>query len=299
MAQSILDYSSNFLTMWEHLEDRDKYRLQPGAWAEVRTRSLGGLYPGTISTCPYCVAVMETIHRSRNQWNADNNRGDEKIAFYFCRQCGYWSVEQEWNNKCTAGYYGEDYERICHNRATLKEFDVQSQVIPTETLKREVTKNPKLMYQISPHKMEDLIQQVFKDFYHCDVEHCGKSHDGGVDLFVLDAEKPILVQVKRRENPNAVEPVSLIRDLLGAMFIKDSKRGVFVSTADKFSVPSQKLRNELLTKGKLDYFELINFHRLSEILTLTGKNKNHPWLSVFNELHTETFIHEIHIEQYF
>jgi hypothetical protein len=285
--------------MWEYLEDRDKYRLQPREWGDVRAKSLEGLYAAQISTCPYCAIVMKTIHRSKNHWNADNNRGEENIAFYYCLECGYWSVEQEWNNECTYGYYGEDYERICHNRATLKEFDLQRHVIPTETLKREVTKNPKLMYQISPKKMEDLIQQVFKDFYRCDVEHCGKSHDGGVDLFVLDADKPILVQVKRRENPNAVEPVSLIRDLLGAMFINNSKRGVFVSTADKFSFPSHKLRNELLTKGKLDYFELINFSRLSEILALTGKNQSQPWLSVFNELHKETYIHEIHLEQYF
>ena len=61
MTQAILDYSCNFLTMWEYLEDRDKYRLQPREWGDVRAKSLEGLYAAQISTCPYCAIVMKTI----------------------------------------------------------------------------------------------------------------------------------------------------------------------------------------------------------------------------------------------
>jgi hypothetical protein len=49
-------------------------------------------------------------------------------------------------------------------------------------------------------------QSVFKDYFDCEVIHCGRSHDGGIDLILISADEPTVIQVKPRENPLVVEP---------------------------------------------------------------------------------------------
>lgn len=54
----------------------------------------------------------------------------------------------------------------------------------------------------------------------------------GKDLILLDGEKQTFIQVKRRTQAQKVEPVSSIRDLIGASVIGDADACVFVTTAE-------------------------------------------------------------------
>jgi len=244
---------------------------------------------------------MECIHSSYGTCQEEIYVASsfDDVQFYYCLTCGYWSVKMD--HKLDA--YHEDFTKhtrsIAEYRALLKTFEPQSNLVPMDLLEIEIKENPSILYKISPRKMEDLIAQVFKAYFHCEVIHCGKSHDGGIDLMIVDSDNPILVQVKRRENPNIVEPVNLIRELLGAMYIKSSKRGIFVSTAKKFSIESKKIRNELLETKKLDYFELIDFNRFCDILLLTSKKITKPWNDIFLHYLNTDRKELIHKSEYF
>jgi len=125
--------------------------------------------------------------------------------------------------------------------------------------------------------MEEIVQYVFSSFFDCKVIHCGKSHDGGIDLIMIESNEPILIQVKCRENKNAVESISQIRDFLGAMWIKQSKRGVFVTTADHFSNVSVETINNMVRKGLLESFELYDFKRFIGLLNISKTPKENIW----------------------
>lgn len=281
----ILDYSQNFYSK-RIFKERVKDNNKNSAKRSAKKRKLFDnqldedlLYKGSIQICPFCVKEMDCIHLSDSSSREDYDFSwSDSVGIFLCLDCGYWSHYQDHEEYNYTEENITKYTRTVGDwRAILKQFEPHSNQIPIDVLEAEIRKNPTLMYQISPYKMEDIVKQVFKDYFNCEVTHCGKSHDGGIDLLILESDNPILVQIKRRENANTVEPINLIRELLGAMFINSSKKGIFVTTANKFSKTAEKIRDELLAKKKLDYFELIDFNRFCDILNLTNKKIKKPW----------------------
>jgi len=100
------------------------------------------------------------------------------------------------------------------------------------------------LHNITGLSFEHLVQDVFKDFYNWEVTHCGKSYDGCIDLIMLDSDKFMLIQVKNRINNSKTEPVSSMRDFFGAMIINRSKKGIYVSSAEKYSGYTKKLKEK-------------------------------------------------------
>ena len=97
----------------------------------------------------------------------------------------------------------------------------------------------------------------------------GRSGDGGKDLIVLDSDEPILVQIKRRHNPNTVELLNGVREFVGTLFIENSRRGIYISTAQRFSKGSKNTIKKVLNERKLDYFEFIDYNKLCSLIDMT------------------------------
>jgi len=141
----------------------------------------------------------------------------------------------------------------------------------------EVKRKKEILYDINPYKLEEFIKSVLSDFFSCEVKHVGQTGDGGIDLIVINSDEPIMVQVKRRENPNHIELVNYIREFVGALYIKDSKKGIYVTTAKEFSKASKNVSNILLNSRKLDYFELVNFDKLISMVNINNMVTK-PWV---------------------
>lgn len=301
----ILDYSQNFITQktfklnvnYNKKNSLNRYIKRNGVFRQNLGEDF--LY-SSISHCPFCKKQMKRIHDSSRQ-HLDREVGSfkETVTFYYCTECGYWTIK---NSSNRVRYIDDEISKYTQSesvrRAILNKFEIGSNLVPLDILKSEINKRPEIMYEIAWRKMEDLVQQVFKDFFSCDVKHCGKSHDGGVDLLILDYDNPIIVQVKRHKNPNYTEPVDVVRELLGTMLIKGSTRGIFVTTAKKFSPDSEKVRNEVLEKKRVDYFELIDFDRFCAILNLTKDNLQKPWNIFCPDLDNRYLEREINIHEY-
>nr|WP_320194268.1 restriction endonuclease [uncultured Desulfobacter sp.] len=120
---------------------------------------------------------------------------------------------------------------------------------------------------ISSGKAESLVKSLLKEHLSCDVFSATanvNSPDGGIDLLVAHENGNIkcAVQVKRRIKKN-IEPVSEVRNFVGALVIEDFKKGIFVTTAEKYSSPAKKIPNKLGNRLEL---ELIDGNELFEIL---------------------------------
>ncbi len=189
-------------------------------------------------------------------WNKDKL---SYISFYFCPFCSNRTRETKQKSQvksidlfnCDCGWWGlkGDDSSFDFDASTatviysgiLKSFGIKDRDIPLHYLFKELKKNNYLINKISPYRFEEIAQYVFESYYNCNVELCGKSGDGGIDLLIVESEEPILVQVKNRENVNSTEGVSTVRDFLGAMFINNARKGIIVSTAKKFSGNSLSL----------------------------------------------------------
>jgi restriction endonuclease Mrr len=101
---------------------------------------------------------------------------------------------------------------------------------------------------MEPIAFERFVQTVLRHYFDCEVQHVGKSHDGGIDLLMVTRDEGLVpVQIKRRAYDGAVEGVAVIREFLGAMVTEGYRSGVFVSSAPTFS---RRAHNSSISNAK-------------------------------------------------
>jgi len=233
-------------------------------------------YLGATGICPFCKLRM--LIPLENPSRLGHN------TVWECPKCGWWELERVF---LSGGVEHEVAFSAVHYQACVKRFDISSAVTPTDALVDHLRKRPNAFYGIHKKKMEEVVQYVFSDFYDCEVHHCGKSHDGGIDLVMINADEPTMIQVKCRESSTAVEPISQIREFLGAMWIKKSTRGIFVSTADHYSAVSVRTIRRMLSEGTITFFDMVNFGKLTGLLESTTSPRERIW----HKLLTDNYIY--------
>lgn len=242
----------------------------------------GTLYNTNFGWCPYDNNPTKLVFDGYDPLDSPHG-GGERLKIWACDSCGYWQLDKTstwWNDLATL----EGQDRI-QKHSILRHFDIESVNIPILSLREYLKSKPNLIYKVTPKNMELLVQSVFSDFFKCEVHHCGQSHDGGVDLYFIQSDKPVFIQVKRREIPNKTEPVNTIREFLGAMMLKQAKKGYFVSTAKKFSAEAQKTAHKAERLGLIESYDLVNHKRFFEILNIVHKDVVPPWKKYIKEYH--------------
>ena len=226
-------------------------------------------------TCPFCKISIEVIHKDSQsiypEW-CDGGRYDAQDIVKQCKQCGWWKLVC---HKETTGMV--DGKSIEITNSVLKKYDLSDKKIPIEILQKHLGKTYEDVIHINDKSMEKLVQSVFSEHYNCEVEHIGKSHDGGIDLLLINSDTPTVVQVKRRKKLAYTESVAGIREFIGATILKQSRNCIYVSTCEKFSQPSKKSAKKSIEVGAIDSYELYDFKRFQDILKLTSIVKEQPW----------------------
>jgi HJR/Mrr/RecB family endonuclease len=162
----------------------------------------------------------------------------------------------------------------------LRLFPLDSLEVPLTALRRYLAQKSDAVDYLHPTKMEHLVGALFQDFYPgCQVVHCGRTNDGGIDLFVIMSDVPVAVQVKHRIRTDKGEGVKAIREFLGAMLVAGVSRGIFVTTADHFTGQAKEAINQSLIRGAITYFDLIDRHRLFDLLSLAVPKPSESWRS--------------------
>lgn len=226
------------------------------------------------SICPFCridaLQVHDASKQERPEWL---DGGIYRLAEFAwsCQECGWWRIR---TNKETDG--GIDAISAEVKSAILRKYDLSSKDVPIALLQDYLKTNFGDVIEINSKKMELLVKSVFSEHFSCEVEHIGKSHDGGIDLLLVNSKSPTVVQVKRRRKLNHTEAVSGVRELLGATLLKESKNCIYVSTCSKFSDSAEKAASKSIELGHVESYELYDFKRFSDMLNLTTK-KYDPW----------------------
>lgn len=173
--------------------------------------------------CPYCGSALV------KRYSSDGPSIDRYETFWWksdaCRSCGWW-----WSGCLPSHTYsnGALFIALLHQIGECP--------TPLRVALEEVRHNAERLFSMAPTAFEHFVRDILRSFYDCKVVHCGKSHDGGVDLVLLDsADGYIPVQVKRRSDPKRAEAVNVIREFRGALLLVGRQRGILVTTADHFS----------------------------------------------------------------
>ncbi len=212
--------------------------------------------------CYYCGLLCE---KNSHLWTGNANAVDHIYGrSYRCPKCGWWRLEHHQRLGLM-----DPFSRTYY-RGILKKFDIKSDRIPIELLRDYLNTRYDDIHLISPSQFEHIVRDVFSDFYQCEVKYFkGKtySRDGGIDLIMLQTEKgPKAIQVKRRSYSEKGEPVNIIREFLGAIFLQNYKCGIFVTTGH-FTKYSERTAITASEKGVK--IELVDVRGFKEILNET------------------------------
>lgn len=218
--------------------------------------------------CPFCQLRFKQ-YTYEPQLTFCKKREDMMTKrLHFCSACGWWLLtleeELEINGKKQLSIWWEQHHAI------LAHIDISSNNAAVEDLKTHLAKYWDDRKYISAQKAEDLVAGILRDHYECDIHRVtanANSADGGIDLFLVEDNGKIYsaVQVKRRIDRN-VEAVKEVRDFVGALILEGLEKGIFVTTAQRFSAPAQRItKNPNLAKHKLE-LKLIDGERLLDLL---------------------------------
>ena len=204
-------------------------------------------------SCPFC---QTKLIRRYEEFGVDDYYKEEFTwESWACLACGWW-----WEGTLPE----HSFSRGVTKAAILKVSSAPESLVQGID---EVRKNSAKLFEMHPTKFELFVGDILSEFYKCEVVHCGKSHDGGMDLMLLDSDDGYTaVQVKRRANPKSVESVSLVREFRGALLLAGQDRGVIVTTAHHFSKEAEKASTPAPEHLVPQTIDLIDCRKLLEIM---------------------------------
>lgn len=224
--------------------------------------------------CPYC---NKALLRSKqgNEYDFEDMRLG---ALEACLNCNYWS----WHyiQGTFIGRWGLEAFFYTVLLGKIREFEETLPDACSTEIATWLRRKPDFWNSVNPSRFEKLVADVFRANYsHSEVRHVGSPDDGGVDVLYVDADKnQWLIQVKRREKPEATESVTTIRNLLGTMLLEDSSYGIVVSTADHFSYRAYHAVHRASERGMT--IRLIDRKAFDHMLD--GLLVDRPWLGTIS-----------------
>ncbi len=229
---------------------------------------------GVLGHCPFCEIDAVLIEKKNDIFQTTFGPWREMNENVWQCSCGWWQIE--FNSYLEGKMYWKDWHNSVYS-AQLKKYEVNSNAVPIEVLQDYLSKNKDDVYSISDKKMEELVASIFREHFSCEVKQVGKSHDGGIDLIMIDADKQFMIQVKRRQSPGKIEPVKEIRDLLGATLLHDGRNCIFVTTADHFSKEAIKSSNQAVEKNIVESYQLYDNAEFFSLLRLYADEPSQKW----------------------
>lgn len=263
--QTITGYYDYYVDKYEYTNKNGSIIIDKPASDVVRFFS-------TKNRCPFCNTQLETVFVGTKTATLGNELVLNGEVFE-CPKCTWWM----YNSKFSDSDDCFDSVHAVHTNSKYygiaQSYDIKDKELPINVLNIELAKRPELVYKIHHRKLEELAQDILKGVYNCEVKHVGQTGDGGIDLIILDSDTPILVQVKQRQNPEHTELVKGVREFVGTLFIEDQRKGIYLSTAKKFSKGSTDVAKRMIDSRKLDYFELIDYDILERLILARPSEK--------------------------
>lgn len=221
------------------------------------------------SNCKFCRGELERLDsRMRQGITSDNYWIRARQSVRGCLDCGWWRYEFERSTEIQS-------IRSVAIGSVLRTDDTKFWA-PVPVLRDFIAKNPDyLRTDIDPIVLEQLLRDVFSDYFDAEVRWTGRGKDGGFDLFHVLSNEPCLYQVKRRGPTSSAESVVPLRALLGTMVVRGAVDGIYVTTADRFTGPAQQEAEWARERGY--NLQLLDYRALLDVLEATLPKNVRPY----------------------
>lgn len=157
---------------------------------------------------------------------------------FSCTACHWWALHESgigfsatdhWVTRDDAVHWGK-----------IKEFDVAAAALPVDALRRQLAARGASLPAWPPTALAPLVSSCFSEFFACAAIPVGGSGDDGIDVILLDAADPLLLEVRRSADPASGKSVQVVTELLGVAWRPGRCDGIVVSTANRYLFPDQQ-----------------------------------------------------------
>ena len=181
--------------------------------------------------CMFCMTPLTLLAKGGgNNPRFDHDPLINSKDLKVCESCGWWTINYEVYQESWNGF-GIDWSLKHHlGYASLRKLDIESSGIAIDTLRQYLIPKFENRFRIDPRKLEEIVEDVFKDFgFRTKLTPYTK--DDGIDIFLLgdNRERTIGIQVKR--NKQKIE-VHEIREFTGTLWLGGLTKGVFITTSE-------------------------------------------------------------------
>lgn len=239
------------------------------AWGSVldEDRPLLDTLSCDLDRCQYCLTPLQ---ESSSRFREDPSLWFRYEEFSgFCLECGFWRCYRH-TTIITSSDESDIWVpyHISRADAIVQRFDITSKEIPVRILRNRLSRRFADIRSINPRALERLIQDIFTDFLDCEVQLTSETRDGGYDLYAIISNEPCLIEVKRRATPTT-ESVKLIREFFGVLSLNQIRRGIVVSTGERFSKDAHTAAEIASHLPERTVIDLINYDVLESIFLKT------------------------------
>lgn len=284
-ADSTVDFfsESDFIVTLEY--DVPSWKF-PQKNDEFLRTSLMPLYQNP--ACPFCTHAIQRQRAKDRPATIDfKTLLEDKGAFttgpelpvtdtHICSNCGWWLVYQNFFNS------NLDAADAVH-WAKRKSFDIRKADAPLQHLRDYLSKNPTKLFDVSPRALELLLADCLGDVFDCEARHVGGPGDKGIDIVLIIADEPVIVQVKRRSTPDFVEGVRVVRELLGTLLSEEVYQGIVISTANRFSKEAVRNAELPVIQSKGYSVSLYDYQTVLDIIRAGRRVDFSPWDSLWKQ----------------
>jgi hypothetical protein len=177
------------------------------------------------SSCPNCGSSFRIEEQHPG---ARRDYTGTRLYYHLCDSCGFWNFEVR-----------DDAHWPSYTIPHIKRFDYETSIASLSHLSKEMHQSQQKVYDMDPTKFEVFVGSVVSDFLDCEVHHVGRSGDDGVDLIALVGESPLMIQVKRRQDPTSTEGIDVVKLLFTSAFARGADRGMVITSAKQFTRPAR------------------------------------------------------------
>lgn len=220
-----------------------------------------------INQCPICAGTfVDLLHPKSDAVTYGLN---------LCARCGWWHFHEDHRLTFAADEEGRQLSPTVArwwemHHAAVGRIDVSDESLPIEKLRAHLARYWDQRTDLSAQQAEDLVGSVLREHHRGEIVRLtanANTPDGGIDL-VLTCDGGTIrraIQIKRRLKRD-MEGVQEVRNFVGAMVLTGEQRGIFVTTASRFSRAARKLPSSPhLARVKLN-LELLDGEELLELL---------------------------------
>jgi restriction system protein len=226
--------------------------------------------------CPFCRAGAKQVADESDERfvSAIDEQGKYRCAWQ-CR-CGWWQARYRDYHYDSGMYW--DHRAV--RSAILRRYVPSDSDVPIRALRQALLQRPELIDSVRKNKAEELVGSIFRDNFDCEVRLVGRSGDGGIDLILVLSDKEVLVQVKHRDKGShawRAEPVSTVREFLGALRLAQGRYGILVTTAQHFTAGAIQAAAKAVTIQDVQQYDLVDGPELFRTLSLVNNKIEEHW----------------------